>query len=106
MKTILALKKIGLSSLSYREVIIYEDGHCYLENVNIILNNKIIKKIRFKTGEKLYEKSMGKEIVEEYILSLIQNVESQPSTDQRTKEYVSRTAKRKAASDLMSDLGI
>ena len=107
MKTALALNSIVLVSISYKEVIVYENGSCYLENVNIIFKNKIVKKIRFEVGEKLYEEAIGKDIAEEYLYNLINKKEETPIVKKRAKRKPRNSkAKNKAAMDLMSDLGL
>ncbi|RLD43962.1 MAG: hypothetical protein DRI86_08675 [Bacteroidetes bacterium] len=107
MKTVLALNSVVLGSISYREVLVYENGLCYLENVNVLINNKIVKKVRFEYGEKIYEESLGKEIVEEYIFDLISNAEEKPNVKKRKKrKATNKKSKNKAAMDLMSELGL
>ena len=110
MKTLLALNAIKLGSLSFREVVAYENGECYLDNVNIILNNKIIKKLRYEAGEKPYVESMGKSLVEDYFLSLIQNDDG-VSVDKKKKRKSkvvkgNKKVRAKAAVDLMKEFGL
>ena len=63
----IACKIETFDSISYREVIRYYRDAYYLVNVNIILGNKVVKKIRFEEGERKYSKGIGKKICETYL---------------------------------------
>jgi len=106
MKTVLALNKEIFGGIKYREVIAYEKGKAYLENINIILNDKIVKKLRYEIGEIPYKRFIGKELMSEYLLSVIVKNSKEETKKGRTKKNVNRKAHNKAAVNLMNELGL
>ena len=100
--TAIACTKVPLEIFAFREVVTLYDGSLFLENVNVLFGDKIIKKIRFAQGEKPYVKGMGKEIAIKYLKSVLEK-NKQKSTVSST---VNKTAATKAAKDLFSNLGI
>ena len=106
MKTIIALNNVELGSMYYQEVIGVIDEKAYLLNVNIVLGNKTLKKIRFAEKELAYEKGMGKQIVMDFLLQMFIESEKKASVKKRPKVKRSKKAVHKAAVDLMSDMGL
>jgi hypothetical protein len=108
--TAIATTKEPIALISYREVVINIEGTYYLENVNVLFGNKIITKIRFRPGEKLYKKGMGKEIAEQYLDKHFTKERGKNKREEqnagRKKPAVSKAAKQKAAGNLFNDLGL
>jgi hypothetical protein len=107
-KTTIAFEKVPLSGLSYREVVIEDNDRFYLENVNILIGRKIIKKIRFKPGEKPYVTGMGKDIAIQYLRDTLIDEKNQNDQKSDSKKYekVNEEAAMKAASDLFTEIGL
>lgn len=107
-KTTIACKKVSLETLAYREVISVDKDNFYLDNVNILLGRKIIKKIRFQPGEKPYEKGMGKDIAIQYLRDTLSsgNNKNNKESENQNDEKVNPEAACKAAKDLFTEIGL
>jgi hypothetical protein len=107
--TAIAKAKEPLGILSYREVVININGEYYLENVNVLFGNKILKKIRFNPGEKIYKQGMGEKIAKNYLEKIFANTREKDKNRNKTKKNksdINEAAKQKAAANLFGDLGL
>ena len=98
----IACEKIPLGRLFFQEVIsITEDGRD-LVNLNIILDNKIVHKIRFENDEQQYEIGVGEKIALEFINSKLSSKEKK----RKTPSKVNKTAANNAAKNLFNNMGL
>jgi hypothetical protein len=100
-KTSIAGMKVPLNLIAYREVITLDCDKYYLNNVNILLGRKVIKKIRFKDREKPYISGMGKDIAIQYLKEQLTEVKKGKKPKTTSKIVV-----EKAAENLFEELGL
>ena len=106
-RAIVAGKIIPLEFFYYREVLMVEKGNIFLQNVNIIFNSKIIKKVRFGTYEMPYTEGMGKEIAIDYLKGVYNKKNDKTRKKRKTSaSNVHKDAIDKVVKDLFSELGI
>lgn len=99
-KIALSERKSGL--LAYKEVVLIKENQWFLDNVNIIIDGKVIKKIRFAEGEVIYTKGIGKAIVLDYLTKMIDTAK-----DKKPKKRKSnKKAAQKSAVSFMQEMGL
>ncbi len=98
-QTIIAHTPTQFTNLSYQVVTSYTNKKTWLNKVNILLDDKIIEKIKLNNME--YDQQTAKKIAFDFIQKKV-TVKKYNSK----KQKVNKTAKRKAASNLMKDLNI
>jgi hypothetical protein len=105
----IACVKEPLEVFAYREVIVKHGEKFYLENVNVLFGRKILEKIRFEPGEKLYEKGMGEKIALQYLEDLFENNKSKRNKNKKSAEKktkINKKASVKAAADIFNSMGL
>ena len=98
-KTIIAHTPIQFSKLSYQIVTGHKNEKKWLNGVNILLEDKIIEKIKLNNTE--YNQYEALTIAFDFIQK---KLTAKKYTHK--KQMVNKSAKRKAASNLMKDLNI
>ena len=104
--TKIANNTIPLKLISYQEVITIHNGEKFLSSVNVLIEKKIIKRIRFEQCEKLYLQNIGKEIAIQYLKNALYSKKGKKSTRERKNKKVNKDAANEAAKDLLSELGL
>ena len=96
-ETIIALKPTAFTSIQIQTSIFQRNNDSYINSVNILFDNKIIKKI--KVENKLIENTSEniENISREYFISKLKPT---------IKHTVNKKAKQKAAANLMDDLNL
>lgn len=101
LQTIMAHKPTQISNISYQVITCDEYNIKYILAVNILLDNKIIEKIKLKNTKKEYSQEFAKEIAFDYLKKKLIKPKKKNTT-----QKVNNTAKSKAASNLMKDLNL
>ncbi len=105
MNTTLIACPIGsFSELKYQMVLRQEKGKLRLNSVNIIIGKKIIKKIKKEDTIKRFIPSNYENIAIDYLTKHI--VEEKDSKTKKAKPKTSKSAKMKAANDLMNTFNL
>lgn len=105
--------KITHLDISYREVVTEINGVFSLVNVNIIIGERIIRKIKFDAGKVPFIRGIGKSIAEKFLEDALL-VGSSDSTEinqakgdaKIKKQKVNKKAASKAALNLLQELGL
>ena len=79
-----------------------KENQWFLDNVNVIIDGKVIKKIRFDEGEIKYVEGIGKAIVRDYLTKVFEKVKDKKPK----KKKANKKAANKAAVDLMQEMGL
>ncbi len=98
-QTIIAHTPTQFMNLSYQIVTSYTNKKTWLNKVNILLDNKIIEKIKINNME--YSPESAKEIAFDFIQKKLTEKKYT-----KKKQKVNKSAKTTAASNLMKDLNI
>ena len=97
--------KKELGFLSYQPTVVFENKKQYLRSVNILISNKVVKKIYLDEPLNIYNQEEVENIASEYIISKIKQDNGTKKT-KRTKKYKSKKAYNDASVNLLSDLGL
>jgi hypothetical protein len=92
-----------ITSFKFQEVTTKINGVTYLKTLNIIIDDKTIKKIRFDDQELVYQKGMGEKIILQKVSALLTKNNNKRK---HKKQKVSKQAAGKAATDLLNNLGL
>ncbi len=102
----IAREKTSFDMVYYQEVISIINEERYLANLNIILGNKIVHKIRFEAQKKPYKEGIGKQIATDFLAEMFLKKRTKKEKNKRKKTKVNQSAARKTANTLLNDLEI
>ena len=105
-KILMSLSKMELSVMSFQPTIELRDNDQFLRSVNIILGNKIIKKIYQKEPLLKYEYAIAKLIATNFIIDSIKQEKKQKRKVKTAKSKPKGKHYYSASKDFMSDLGL
>lgn len=97
--TIIAHIPILFPHFNYQIITSYENERIWLKAVNILLEDKIIEKIKFKNKKINYSQDTAEKIAIDFFKEKL----LKPRKTNK-KQKINKAAKTKAASDLMKDL--
>ena len=78
----------------------------YLMNINLLLNGKVIKKFRFKKGEKLYEQGTGEQFMTDVLTNILKDAFSKKDKKRTKKQKINKQAAEKAAKEFLNNINL
>ena len=103
MDTILLQKRQNLNMFSFQTTAVLKNDLNFLNSVNILFNNKIIKKIYMQKPLKKYDMEDAKNIAENYILK---NLNLKAKVKNKNQHKYTKKAYNNAGTNLFSNLNI